>query len=310
MSALQAALVVARFTHYAALTLAFGAALFPLYAYGPDAGLRARAGRSMAGLMPACAAVALVSGLGWLAVSAATMADDPAAAVDPTTLRLILTEMDFGRIWAVRMALAALLVVASLWGRGTPGRLRLAPPLLSGLLLVSVAATGHGISGPEGLGVWHGLADGAHLLAAGAWLGALVPLAMLARPEPGATPDAVAELARMLARFSKVGYLAVATLVATGLVNAWLLVGSVEGLVATAYGRVLLVKLALFAAMLGFAAANRFKLTPALAGLAYGDNARPLLGRLRRHVMAEQALGLMILAAVSLLGTLAPPASA
>ncbi len=309
MSLSEAALIVARFVHYSALTLAFGSALFPLYAYGRDDDLRERVGRRLGWLLPVSAAVALASGLAWLAASAAVMADDPKAAFDPATLLSILTEMDFGRVWVVRLVLAVLLIIVAVTSRGSRDRFRLTSPLLAGVLLASIAATGHATSGSGGLGLCHRLADAAHLMAAGAWLGALASIAALARSVSSRTPEATSEVARVLARFSKIGYLAVATLIATGLINAWLLVGRVDALLTTPYGRVLLVKLGLFVAMLGFAALNRLQVTPALSRLTAADDPRPSLAKLRWHVLAEQGLGVAVLALVSVLGTLASPVS-
>jgi putative copper resistance protein D len=72
---------------------------------------------------------------------------------------------------------------------------------------------------------------------------------------------------------------------------------------------VLVGKLALFAAMLGLAAANRFRLTPALAaGLASGSPDQAL-NALRKSVLIESAAALAVIVLVSILGTLAPPSS-
>lgn len=111
----------------------------------------------------------------------------------------------------------------------------------------------------------------------------------------------------MLHQFSGMGYFAVATLVVTGLFKSWLLVAEPRALISTPYGWVLMVKLALFAGMGAMALANRFWITPALA-------ARPAdpdlwLRRLKRQVMLELFLGLLVLAAVGLLGALEPPVS-
>ena len=56
--------------------------------------------------------------------------------------------------------------------------------------------------------------------------------------------------------------LSVATLVLSGIVNAWILVGSFRALVVTEYGQLLILKLVIFAFMLAFAAVNRLWLTP------------------------------------------------
>ena len=65
----------------------------------------------------------------------------------------------------------------------------------------------------------------------------------------------------------------VATILITGLINTWNLVGSVEALLDTAYGRLLLVKIALFLAMVSVAAVNRFRLSPQPAGPRYAQAA-------------------------------------
>ena len=108
-------------------------------------------------------------------------------------------------------------------------------------------------------------------------------------------------------RFSSMGYVAVATLVVSGLVNSWFLVGSVTSLLSTLYGQILLGKLAVFAAMLALASGNRFWLVSRM--IEARENSGPpaiWLGRLRYHVLGEQFLGLMVLLAVSVLGTMQP----
>lgn len=72
----------------------------------------------------------------------------------------------------------------------------------------------------------------------------------------------------------------------------------------------LIAKLGLFVLMLGLAAANRFRLTPALGSvLDGGENPRRVLAWLRRSVVAEMAIGILVLGMVAWMGTLAPPAS-
>jgi putative copper resistance protein D len=60
------------------------------------------------------------------------------------------------------------------------------------------------------------------------------------------------------------GYAAVAVLIGSGLVNAWLLVGPPTRLLTTPYGQLLLVKVCLLTGMLALAVQNRFRLVPAL----------------------------------------------
>jgi putative copper resistance protein D len=158
---------------------------------------------------------------------------------------------------------------------------------------------------------FHVTADGAHLLAAGAWLGGLLALGyvlMLAQRVP--SEEHTAHAVATLVRFSRMGYAAVAILISSGLINAWLLVGSPERWIATPYGQLLLVKLCRLACMLVLAAQNRFRLVPALASPKGGPlQAQSPLRVLRQNVLGEQILGLAIVVIVGWLGTL-PPAFA
>ncbi len=139
----------------------------------------------------------------------------------------------------------------------------------------------------------HVASDAAHLLAAGAWIGGLVPLGSILLGYSMGDSEPSVDVDRILLRFSSMGYVAVATLIASGLINSWLLVGSVSNLLTTLYGQILLVKLGLFGAMLALAAANRFWLVPRMIETRAGAS-------------GDQFLGLMVLLAVSVLGTMRP----
>ncbi len=95
-------------------------------------------------------------------------------------------------------------------------------------------------------------ADALHVLSMAAWLGGLVLLAAVVLREPEA-PD----LDEGLRRFSNLALACVALLVATGAFQTWRQVGSIEALRDTDYGRVLLVKLGVVAALVVAAAFSR-----------------------------------------------------
>lgn len=99
----------------------------------------------------------------------------------------------------------------------------------------------------------------------------------------------------------------VATLVITGAVNYWLIVGPVlPELSLNSYGGLLASKLALFGTMLALAAANRFHLSPRLEhALRTGDHA-VAVRTLRRSLMFETSAATLILALVASLGILSP----
>ena len=92
----------------------------------------------------------------------------------------------------------------------------------------------------------------------------------------------------------------------TGVFNSWVIVGSLTGLVSTDYGRLLLVKIALFLAMLSLAAVNRLRLTPLIQHKSHAVAGPKALRRIRMNAVLEAAIGLLIVAVVSLLGTLSP----
>ena len=107
-------------------------------------------------------------------------------------------------------------------------------------------------------------------------------------------------------RFSILGIVSVGTLLATGIVNTFYLAGSVAALCGTDYGRLLLIKIALFLAMVAIAAVNRFRLTPRLLQHASIAASRDALRQLRRNAAIEALAGAIVIAIVAALGTMAP----
>jgi len=103
-------------------------------------------------------------------------------------------------------------------------------------------------------------------------------------------------------------FVSVATLILSGVINAWILVGSFRGLVVTVYGWILMVKLIVFTIMVVLATVNRFRLTLQLALPAASEARCHALRRLTRSTVAEIALGLLVFAIVGVLGTQHPSA--
>jgi len=296
-----AGLIVSRFLHFAAVSLLFGAAAFPLYAYGE--GERGANGDALfarlRGHLLTAAIVALASAIAWLCFTSANMSGSLANAFNPGILYIVVRETEFGKVWIWRIVLCAFVVVL-FWPKRHNDILALAQIAAAALLLTSIGGTGHAGADSTAWGTFHVAADSLHLLAASAWLGGLLPLAiLLARPSPD-----IPAMVDMLNRFSGMGSLAVAALVLSGAVNGLFQIAGVEALVNTLYGRILIAKVGIFLAMLGLAASNRFRLVPALAKSE--NEPAPALGRLRAHVTAEQVLGGLVLGAVAVLGTLAP----
>ncbi|OYU88877.1 MAG: copper resistance protein CopD [Bradyrhizobiaceae bacterium PARB1] len=299
-------LVLSRFLHYAASTTLAGAAFFPLYAYAatePERLVRWR------GRVLLCSAIlALVGCVGWFAFSVAQMSGGLADVIDPEVVGAVVHHTGFGVVWMTRMAVAAGLVAITVMlpSRSSMGRNLLIAVLAAGLL-ASLAGAGHAQMKDGWEGALHVTADAAHLLAAGAWLGGLLPLGVILLGSRATRMDAVTiDVESVLTRFSGMGYAAVATLIGTGLINSWFLVGSVSNLFESTYGWILMVKLACFAGMLGLATANRFWLMPALEAAGRVGTTDAWKKQLRIHVLGEQGLGLLVLLCVSIIGTIRP----
>jgi len=286
-----AVLAGARFAHFAAIALLFGLAAFPFYAIDEQ-----QAPPRLARWLDAGAVLALVTGVLELLAIAANMGGGLGSAFDPQVLSAAVTDTDIGRVWVARLALAALVVLVRVFRRPAKDVVLLG---LSGLLLASVALTGHSAMPGGVLGAAHQAADAVHLLAAGWWIGGLLALAL----SIGAMGD---QASGVLQRFSGIGYWAVAAIVGTGVFKSWVLIATPAALASTAYGQVLLAKVALFLCMGVLALSNRVWITPAL--VRGGDQQRWLV-RLRVQVAVELAIGLAVLAVVGALGAMQPPAT-
>ena len=300
--------IVARFVHFASAMAAFGIGAFRIYAFAgspiaADAPTRTALDRRLARGTIGIALLALLSAVAIIPFTAAEMTGSGALALDPGTWHAVLLDTEFGHVWCWHLGFAvALLALAAMprlrWLAG-------AATLAALLLLASLGLTGHAAMDMGG-GVNHEINQMAHLVAGGLWLGGLVPLGVLlrraVRPD-GADYIALARTA--LPHFSQIGYVAVALLAITGTVNSVMLVGSFGAFVTTPYGRLLAVKIALFLVMVGLALGNRFRLMPYLRR---PEAAVVPLRTLARSVLAEQVIGLAILAVVSVLGTW-PPAN-
>ncbi|WP_417232270.1 copper homeostasis membrane protein CopD [Brevundimonas sp.] len=260
------------------------------------------------GLTAVAAAILAITALGALVAQAAVMTGSVAEAMKPSTLTVMMTGTSLGPAFAIRAA-AAMAVGILLAGK--PSSRRWALAALAGLVAcASFAWTGHGAA-TGGVGQWwHASADALHAVAAALWVGALTAFLILVLRAPGRDIRDQG-LARALTEFAGLGSVAVGTLLVTGLVNSFFLVGPerLGRLATTPWGQLLLLKLVLFLAMLGLATVNRFRLTPALTA-SIGQVDHPThLTVLRLSLTTEFALGIGVLLIVAVMGTLMPPSA-
>jgi copper resistance protein D len=298
----EGALIATRAIHFAATTITAGTLVFRTVIAAPvlrtEAGVadvfRAQTQR----VLWASLLVAAISGAVWLLMQAASMSGRSFG--DTSVLTTILDDTQIGLVAEIRFAMVIALALYLARARFAGGDWL---ALAAGLgLVASLAWTGHAGATAGHAGDLHVAADALHLCAAAAWIGGLLSLLLFfAAARRTRSPDWMSLVRKATERFSIMGMVSVALLLATGLVNAWILVGSFHALIVTEYGQLLLLKLCVFAAMLALAATNRLWLTPRL-GLSD-------LGALRwlaRNSAVEFVLALAVLVIVGLLGILHP----
>ena len=193
---------------------------------------------------------------------------------------------------AMRLRLGGLLLVLV----GLRGRGRMAGVLCGvGTLVLVVAFTvmGHTVDHPHRPVL--ALLLLAHLLSMAFWFGAIWPL------RQAVIHEAPAVAAAVLARFSRLAVWVVPGLLVAGGTAAVLLVPGLA-VFGQPYGRLLLAKMAGFGALLGFAAWNKLRLTPALL-----QNNSGAASRLRRSLMSEYLLIAVVLGITAVMTGLYSP---
>jgi copper resistance protein D len=311
---LNGLLVIARAFHMASTLLLTGTIWFRCFVAAPA--FRAKVGGSLedglrirlARIVWAALAVAVMSGVAWLVFLAAEIGDLQVAEAWSQGLPwTVLTQTEFGSDWMLRLQMASLLVLLLLVPASNPGfasATDLICAMLAAGLAGSLAWSGHATATTGLDGTIHLGSDALHLVAAGAWLGALWPLAiLLGRARQAGDPVSAAVAHQATLRFSIMGMISVAAILATGVINTYEILGSLAFSIGTDYNRLLLLKISLFIAMVCVAAVNRQRLTPRLS--TQGGRVRAIR-QLERNSLVEAGLGLAILAIVAVLGRIAP----
>lgn len=309
MSALQIADTAARGVHVVACVGLFGAFTALLLAGPTDrpTGL-AWQRRTTAGAR-ALAIVALVSGGAAVALQTAVLEQRLGAALEAPAIVKMLLDTHGGIVWCARLGLlgvvAAFMFMRADLARRADWRAAHGEGALlaaGGLALLAAAGHASAVAPDARLAI---AADMAHLLAAGAWGGALLPLVLLLRAgarDDGADARPYAVLA--VRRFSRWALLIVGAIVITGAISAWIEDGSIAALVGTLHGRLLVAKVAIFLTIMLPAALNR-RAIGGLSGPAETEG-RPAMRRLARAAGYEVA-GVVLVLAITALLTVEPP---
>lgn len=302
---IETVIIAVRLAQYASVAVLLGSAAF--YLYAPVSDLPPAFARGARTLLAVAAAVLTGASLTAIGAQSVFFAGSIEDGLTRESLVAVATQMSLGKAALVRAAAAAAAFAALLALRPSRATWTLVAAL-GCVAAVSLAWMGHAGAGEGAAGWVLLLSDIFHLLAAATWLGALAAFVQLLFLKP-VTARLCQTYHLALHRFSTLGSVLVATLLATGAVNSWLIIGP-EGLTTIwngEYGRLLILKLMLFAVMVGFAAMNRFRLTPALARrLDHVSAAEGAVRSLRRSVVLETVAGALVLALVAWLGTLSP----
>lgn len=296
--------IALRFALYVDLMLLFGVAFFGLYSLKGQE-------RMSGAVLPFRSMLAGTAVLGAVlsAASMLTMASAMSGESDFAELRphieMMVFETDVGLAWVVRIV--ALLTAGLAVMLRAPGFSLWVAAFAGGIALSSLAWNGHGAMDEGSRRDWHFTVDILHLLVAGAWLGALVAFALMAKITALQTEARIRLLARAVSRFEVIGAVIVVVITVTGVVNYLFIVGpKLDEVFLSTYGVLLFIKVVLFAGMLVLAALNRFHLGPLLERSLRDGQYTVAANALRRSVVVELVAAVVIVGLVAWLGTLSP----
>lgn len=291
---LETALVLCRFVHNVSTMFLWGAfaylALLVPKALALEIGQGLRPARGIAVFLAVgtiFAALPLQAGMigrGWSDV------------VDLGTIRDVLLETTVGRGWAIQVAAALLLLPALVL---SPRRAHIAVATASGLLLASLAFSGHATMQEGWIGAAHRFNDMVHVLSGGAWIGALVPVVLVLGRLRQAEWRRAAQTALM--RFSSAGHAAVALVIASGVVNTVLVLGRLPADWTSPYQALLALKIILVMVLTGLALINRYVFVPRMRTREAGA-----ISAIWQGTLTEIGLGIVVLGLVAWFGMLEP----
>ena len=293
MTSMAAILAFCRLSQDAAALVLWGASAYLAWLVPKDtaAEVVARIGRWGS----AAIVVTIVATVAKLPAEVASIGDGWHDGIDPAMVVSVLGETSVGQAWAAQAVAASLLALV----QAAPPRMRVtATALGSGLVLTCLSLDGHAVMHEGLLGVVHRANDVLHVLAAGAWFGALLPVLVILKLLGRSEWRANAGLA--LRSFSRAGHVAVALVLVSGVANTALVLGRWPTDLSSPYQALLDAKVVSVAAMVGLALVNRYVFVPRL-----GHGPETAIA-LRRATLAEVPLGLAAIALVAVFGMLDP----
>lgn len=293
--------IAARWWLYVAASVFAGSLAVWKLVLGPalarDERVRAMALRRVHRLAIVAGALLLVGTLFAAVVQAAAAAGVPLGDAFGNPLRDLLTRGRFAGIWWPRLGISIVAIGIVVW-RGLDDAWSESAAAMVPAILLTNSLTSHGATLPIAiLGV---ALDWIHVLAAAVWVGGLANLALVvpllrsagsAGSAGSASSAGSGLLPDVVRRFTRLAIVSVLALVVSGTLQAALEIGSWEGLIGTAYGQGVLLKVALLGGMLVFAALHQRR-------------AQTL--PLERGVRVELALGVVVFAVAAVVAGTTP----
>jgi putative copper resistance protein D len=245
-------------------------------------------------------------------------------------MRVALAVTHFGHVWLWRIPALAVLWLAWGWRVRRPDQAWTGWTMALAIAAIALtrSETGHPADhGDFTIAVW---VDWAHILAAGTWVGSLFGMSLAVFPALLRGGErSVEQTAEIFQRLSTLSGAALALLLACGIYNATVQLGSFHALWTTRYGVILDIKLAIVLAMIATGAHNRYSMLPRLKQAAGLDTRPTWLGRVfrdgpptaghpdrgriigvaARAVLVESLLGLAVIGATATLIHAMPPAA-
>jgi len=287
----ESSLIAVRALQDAAAILLWGACGY-LFACVPSA-LSSVTVRHLSPLLGKAAVVLAVSTALSLPVDAAFVGEGWGDAFDSATVQAVLFDTGFGPVWIAQTLLALIIVTAMRRRLPNIGLVALCAALfLSCHVFFGHAVRLEGLSGSV-LQANYLL----HVLAAGAWLGALVPFIAIL---PKAGSQLHDDFALAMRRFSTTGHCVVGCIIITGLVNAWLIHGRWLPVWSSRYDQLLAFKVMVVSAMVTIAICNRYVIVPKLSRMERSRHALMWLS------CTELTLGCLALVLANMFSSLDP----
>ena len=168
-------------------------------------------------------------------------------------------------------------------------------------LLATWSLSGHAsVSSPAWLAL---INDVLHLGAGGTWFAGIIVLA-IALPEAWqgrTTSERTRLLSEVVSRFSRMALVAIALVAATGTLNSFLNIEEPGDLIDSGYGRMVMIKIGLFAAVVALGAINHFHVRKRLASAATNEAVSDPYGLFRKTIATELVIGLLLMGSTGLL---------